>query len=117
MNIEDIPREEYVKIYNRIMADKEAQAIDIFKQLETDWASYDMKTKLSMFNYIICQMIHMITIATHDESKIKDFMILAHLLTQPCQYILSFFIAQMIVEEYEKNLTPEVDELKRMMDL
>lgn len=115
MNLEDIPKEDLDKIWDKLMVQKQKEASDTFDRLDKEWDTYTIDMKATMYNYNMCQMIHMITVATRNNTAM--FIALAAHLEIIGTYLTAFYLKELVIKEYEKNLTPEVDELKRMMDL
>lgn len=115
MKIDEIPHTEMIQIYERIIKQKQSEATQILIDLEKQWFSYNSEMQLSMFNHILCQMIHIIGMTTVTDSI--HFTIYSNMLAEIARPMTAYFISKVVCEEYEKKLTPEVDELKRMMDL
>lgn len=116
MLYEDIPAEELHKIVDKLASTLSVEARNIMARTSEQWKNYTLETKYAMYTHAMCVLATVVA-EEHPKKDSIDYVIMSSLLAQVGNDTLDLFLRPLAVRMYEQNLTPDIDELKRIMEL
>jgi hypothetical protein len=111
MNPDEVPIPERQKLLDKFSARELVKAETVFEDLDKLWPDYDLNTKLAMYHYATGIYTKLIS-----EFGGNDMYIVSYF-SNLVLTIITNLAHHCCAEEYEKSLAPDVDELKRIMEL
>lgn len=114
MEYDDIPEDDCIRITQKWLAQQSLRTDETFDQLDKIWDSHSNTTKIAMWTHALCIITKIYgDMCRENKMEPSSIALVAELAVQ----INRFLGKKEIAKLYEASLVPDVDELKRMMEL
>jgi hypothetical protein len=114
MEYDDIPEDDCIVITQKWLAEQSLKTDEAYEQLDKIWGAYSNATKIAMWTQCLCIITKIYgDMCVENKMEYTSIALVAQLATE----INRFLGKKEVVKIYEESLVPDVDELKRIMEL